>query len=46
MTILLYSMCTKLKDKVPAVIIGLILDGITVYAGYHYLSYVMNYYSL
>ena len=46
MTILLYSYANSLMEKIPALILGLILDGLTIYAGFDFINYLIDYYNI
>lgn len=46
MTILLYSLFDKKSEKIPAVIIGLVLDVGTMYGMWDFIKYFGDYYGL
>ena len=46
MTIILYNWTNKLSEKIPAVLLGLILDGLTIYGLWNVVQYHLDYFGL
>lgn len=46
MTIMLYNWTTKLSERIPAIILGLILDGLTIYGLFSVIQYHLDYFGL
>lgn len=46
MTIILYSWANKISEKIPAVLLGLILDSLTIYGLFSAVRYHLEYFGL
>lgn len=44
MTIIMISYFKNKSEVIPAIIIGILLDSITIYGMYDFINYILNYY--